>query len=151
MGIDRMTKRPFLTVYDYGQGGVWRVILAESEAEIATKYPELQIFGVSPEWMSVEKLHDTEARSTVDIDDICDPWVCQEFCVSGLISGRRARSRFAGIRSGHPPRSQCRRGVYRPHEGRGPRPDQRRGYRSDPSPEIGCLVTDLLTMYRSCN
>jgi hypothetical protein len=68
-------KRPFLTVYDYGQGGVWRVILAESEADIAAQYPELQVFAEPPEWMSAEKLHEIESRSTVDIDDASEPFL----------------------------------------------------------------------------
>lgn len=72
MGTYRTMKRPFLTVYDYGQGGVWRVLLAESQAEIAAKYPELQIFTEPPDWMSADKLDDIKARTTLDIDDTSD-------------------------------------------------------------------------------
>jgi len=68
-------KQPFLTVYDYGQGGVWQVLRAESEAEIASKYPELQVFTEPPDWMSAEKVEEIKARRTVDIDDIDDPFL----------------------------------------------------------------------------
>jgi hypothetical protein len=68
-------KRPFLTVYDYGMGGVWRVLLAESEAEIAAKYPELTVIVEQPPWMSNETLSEIETRSTVDIDDTTEPFL----------------------------------------------------------------------------
>ena len=71
MGTDRAMKRPFLTCHDYGMGGVWRVLLAESEAEIAVKYPELQVVIEPPPWMSAEFLRGIESR-TVDIDDTVD-------------------------------------------------------------------------------
>lgn len=70
-----MQQQPFLTVYDYGQGGVWRVLLAESEAEIDTKYPELQVLAEPPDWMTLEQLEDIKARATVDIDDSDDPFL----------------------------------------------------------------------------
>ena len=68
-------KQPFLTVYDYGQGGVWVVLLAESEHEIAEKYPELDVVVDPPPTMSAEELQDIEERSTVDIDDATDPFL----------------------------------------------------------------------------
>jgi len=68
-------KRPFLTVYDYGQGGVWRVLLAESADEVASKYPELKVLTKPPTWMTAELLHDIEADSTRDIDDQDDPFL----------------------------------------------------------------------------
>jgi len=67
-------KRPFLTVYDYGQGGVWCVLLAVSETEIAGKYPELQIFAERPDWMSADELADIKAP-TLDVDDTSDPFL----------------------------------------------------------------------------
>jgi hypothetical protein len=68
-------KRPFLTVYDYGQGGVWRVIVARSEDEIASRYPQLKVLDGPPDWMSAEKLGEIEADSTVDIDEAREPFL----------------------------------------------------------------------------
>jgi hypothetical protein len=44
----------FLTCYDYGTGGIWRFIIAESALQILTKYPELEIADSIPEWMTQE-------------------------------------------------------------------------------------------------
>jgi hypothetical protein len=67
-------KREFLTVYDYGQGGVWTVLLATSEEEVASKYPELKIVTEPPGTMSQEELDDVRQRRwQVDIDDLEHP------------------------------------------------------------------------------
>ena len=68
-------KQPFLTVYDYGQGGVWRVLLADSADEVVSKYPELEVLTEPPPWMSADLLHDIEDRMTVDIDDQDDSFL----------------------------------------------------------------------------
>ena len=68
-------KRPFLTVYDYGQGGVWLVLLAESAAQIREKYPDLQVVEKPPPSMNEEQLEDIRARRTLDIDDEADPFL----------------------------------------------------------------------------
>ena len=51
-----MQKQKYLTVYDYGQGAVWRFLWAESETEITNAYPELEIVEVKPSWMTTERL-----------------------------------------------------------------------------------------------
>ena len=47
-----MPKRRFLTVYDYGTGGVWQWITANTVAEIAQKYPALLVVPDIPKWMT---------------------------------------------------------------------------------------------------
>ena len=44
-------KQRFLTVYDYGMGGCWQYFLAESEAELLGKYPQLTIVSEAPTWL----------------------------------------------------------------------------------------------------
>ena len=68
-------KRPFLTVYDYGQGGVWLYLLAESEEQIRGRYPDLQIVEKPPPSMDKEQLADIRARRTLDINDGTDPFL----------------------------------------------------------------------------
>lgn len=48
-------KQPYLVVYDYGMGGLWGVMLARSEEEIARLYPELVVVHDRPRWMSDER------------------------------------------------------------------------------------------------
>ena len=45
-------KQLYLVCYDYGPGGLWGVLLARSEEEIARVYPELVIAHDRPRWMS---------------------------------------------------------------------------------------------------
>ena len=42
----------FLVLYDYGQGGVWAVVEADSELAITSSFPELKVFADRPSWMS---------------------------------------------------------------------------------------------------
>jgi len=54
-------KQPFLTCYDYGQGGVWAWVIAESAAQIRELYPELTVLDRMPHWMTPEVLHGLES------------------------------------------------------------------------------------------
>jgi hypothetical protein len=46
----------FLTLYGYGQGGVWTLIVASSSDEIAAKYPELTVVNEPPGTMARAEL-----------------------------------------------------------------------------------------------
>lgn len=63
-----IVKQRFLVLYDYGQGGVWAFIHARSEAEIKSRYAELDIYHETPEWLSSEVVSRIEERMTFDID-----------------------------------------------------------------------------------
>ena len=75
MGPNQPMKRSFLTVYDYGQGGVWLVLLAESRDEVETKYPELTVVENPPASMSDDELTRIKERRTLDVDDMVDPFL----------------------------------------------------------------------------
>lgn len=55
METDR-TMTEYLVVYDYGQGGVWAVVRAESPADIRARFPELTVVAKQPAWMSDSNL-----------------------------------------------------------------------------------------------
>lgn len=57
----------FLVGYDYGMGGLWAVVDANSEEEITNKYPELGIARERPRWMSTEHYEDILAKRHYDI------------------------------------------------------------------------------------
>ena len=59
----------YLVVYDYGQGGVWAYITAESAQQITDRFPELSVVETTPEWMTGEVRKAIEARMSFDIDD----------------------------------------------------------------------------------
>jgi hypothetical protein len=47
-----LSTQPFLVVYDYGQGGVWAWIRADSADAILERYPELKVIDTLPEWLT---------------------------------------------------------------------------------------------------
>lgn len=77
-----MKKRPLLSVYDYGQGGVWLLVDASSPEQVEAKYPMLVAFSDKPEWMSQEEkaeyMHRCEASGFHwDIDTPPTGWLKQ--------------------------------------------------------------------------
>jgi hypothetical protein len=46
----------FLVCYDYGNGGLWGILITPSEDAIRAKYPELAIVEERPRWMDDETL-----------------------------------------------------------------------------------------------
>jgi len=62
-------KHPYLVLYDYGQGGVWAYILAESKAQIRNTFPDLVVHDEPPKWMSAEELDSIRKKMTIDIAD----------------------------------------------------------------------------------
>ena len=57
--------RRFLTVYDYGQGGVWQWISAESKEQIQALYPALHVYETLPDWWS-ERGFEVERSYSLD-------------------------------------------------------------------------------------
>lgn len=47
-----MTQQSFLAVHDYGQGGVWLLLEAQSHGEAQAMYPMLTVFETRPDWMT---------------------------------------------------------------------------------------------------
>lgn len=64
-------KTKYLTVYDYGTGGVWTYINARSADEIKKRFPELVILENEPTWFKGRKM---QIRS-YDIDDEPDEFL----------------------------------------------------------------------------
>jgi hypothetical protein len=61
-------KRPWLTLYDYGTGGVWSYLLAESPEQIHAKFRDLTVYREPPVWMTDAQRTLIEANSTYDVD-----------------------------------------------------------------------------------
>jgi len=65
-------KQPYLVCYDYGTGGLWGMMLARSEEEIAGVYPELVVVRARPRWMSDDLYASICEHEWHDIDGA--PW-----------------------------------------------------------------------------
>ena len=61
-------KSKFLTVYDYGSGGIWRFVMAVSKNQIMDRYPNLEVVDEIPSWMDGKILSKLESL-IIDIDD----------------------------------------------------------------------------------
>lgn len=48
-------KKRHLVCYDYGQGGLWAYVYAESPEEIKAKFRDLDIIPIPPAWLTTEK------------------------------------------------------------------------------------------------
>ena len=62
-------KQPFLTVSDYGAGGVWAVMRSPDKKSIQRKFPILDVFDERPLWMSDDHYAKIAERTLYDIDD----------------------------------------------------------------------------------
>lgn len=62
-------KHKYLVNYDYGMGGAWAFLMAESEADIETRFPELTIVRETPTWLTPREAEHLERTLTIDIDD----------------------------------------------------------------------------------
>jgi hypothetical protein len=62
-------KQPFLTVYDYGAGGVWAIVRSPDKKSIQRKYPILDVLDERPRWKSDDLSAEIAERHFYDIDD----------------------------------------------------------------------------------
>ena len=58
MGHPWRVENEFLVCYDYGMGGLWGILIAESAAAITAEYPELVLVHERPTWMTDERYAD---------------------------------------------------------------------------------------------
>jgi hypothetical protein len=67
-------RQTFLTVYDYGTGGIWTFITADSAEQIRKELPALEIVYETPGWMTTEELG---RLRTLDVDDRDDEFLTE--------------------------------------------------------------------------
>jgi hypothetical protein len=70
-----MQKKLFLTVYDYGMGGIWVVISAHTEKQITVKYPLFTVMSTRPDWMDDAQYLKILENWFFDIDDEPSGWL----------------------------------------------------------------------------
>ncbi len=61
-------KKRFLTVDDYGMGGIWIYVFARNEKEIRVKYPKLSVVHQRPDWLIAAEASG-KSLMNVDVDD----------------------------------------------------------------------------------
>lgn len=76
-------KHEFFVVDDYGMGGIWAIIWAPAEEDIAARYPELKVQRERPKWMTDELYLRLTNVAQYDIDD--EP----EGCLKDVVDRRK--------------------------------------------------------------
>ena len=66
-------KQKFLVNYEYGMGGVWALVMANSEEQISERFPELTVVHDRPAWLTEDEARRIEETLTMDIDDADAP------------------------------------------------------------------------------
>jgi hypothetical protein len=61
-------KTAYLSVYDYGAGGLWLAVIAPNRQAIERKYPFLDVLDGRPEWMSDAFYCDVVSKHLYDVD-----------------------------------------------------------------------------------
>ena len=61
------SQKLFLVLYDYGTGGLWALVSAESAEEILKICPKLEIIENKPRWMTDDQYENIELKSKFDI------------------------------------------------------------------------------------
>lgn len=60
--------REFFVLHDYGQGGLWAIVLAGSAEQVRRRFPALQVFDAAPLNLSAETVAAIRAAGTQNID-----------------------------------------------------------------------------------
>jgi hypothetical protein len=72
-----MTKKIFLTAYDYGMGAIWLVFSAHDANQIIDKYPLFKIISPRPIWMNDSEYVNILDNWFFDIDDEPSGWLLE--------------------------------------------------------------------------
>jgi hypothetical protein len=68
-------KGEYFALYDYGQGGLWVIIAANSAEQIRARYPMLQVFEGEPPTLDSAAIAAIRQAGTQDIDDVPRGWL----------------------------------------------------------------------------
>jgi hypothetical protein len=66
--VSTFPKRTFLACHDYGMGGIWILIDAETAVQVEHTYPELKVIESRPPWLEGSVWANIQARLHFDID-----------------------------------------------------------------------------------
>ena len=68
-------KNEYFALYDYGQGGLWVILAADSPEQIRAKYPMLQVYEGEPPTLDSAAIAAIRQAGTQDIDDAPHGWL----------------------------------------------------------------------------
>lgn len=72
-----MTAREFYVLYDYGQGGLWAIVCAESVEQVRDRFPQLKVFEEAPAELGPEVLEKIRQSGVFRLDDLGAGWLAE--------------------------------------------------------------------------
>lgn len=72
-----MTTREFYVLYDYGQGGLWAILVAESAEQVRERFPQLKIFEEAPAVLAPGVLDRIRQSGVFRLDDLAAGWLAE--------------------------------------------------------------------------
>lgn len=70
-------RHEWLVCFDYGQGGLWAVIRADSAEQVRQRYPQLQVFEDRPAFLDEDQLAKVRHDCSCDVDAPPTGWLAQ--------------------------------------------------------------------------
>lgn len=78
-----MSRNEFFALYDYGQGGLWVIVRADSVAQIRNKYPQLEVFEGVPPMLDDATVAIIRRSGVYDINEPPTGWLADLAVASG--------------------------------------------------------------------
>ena len=72
-----MNRPAFWVLYDYGQGGLWAILHADSAGQVRARYPQLQVFDGPPPSLDAAAVESIRRQGARDIDDPPSGWLAE--------------------------------------------------------------------------
>lgn len=72
-----MNRKEFLVLYDYGQGGLWVLVHADSADQIRQRFSEVQVFDERPAMVSDDMLEAIRAAGVIDVERPATGWLAE--------------------------------------------------------------------------
>lgn len=73
----RVDRREFFLLHDYGQGGLWAILRAESAEQVRRKYPGVEVFEGRPPMLDDATAATICRAGVYDIDDPPAGWLAE--------------------------------------------------------------------------
>ena len=72
-----VTRQEFFVFHDYGQGGLWAILRAESAEQVRRKYPCVEVFEGRPPMLDDATVAAIRRAGARDIDDPPVGWLAE--------------------------------------------------------------------------
>lgn len=72
-----MQRKEFFVLYDYGQGGLWAIVRADTVEQVRRRYPQLQVYEDRPASANDAMVAALRSGPCFDIDAEPEGWLAE--------------------------------------------------------------------------